>query len=233
MTVLQVGVIGTGAIGNIRMIMAEYPLGWLSKAGAGGKQAWRLDPTQSGKSACMADIGTHIENAVHTMTGLKIKRLLGKLDTMVEGRQLDDNGVVLCEYENGATGVYWASVVATGMDNALKIRVFGDKGTIEWEQENCEELVLIDENDTKHIYKRGSALLPQSAAQECRTPAGHPEGYLEALGNLYCNIARAIRQGNSENCLFPNADDGIEAISFVDKVAESHLKGNIWICMED
>lgn len=225
--------IAAGAIGNIRMIMAEYPLGWLSKAGAGGKQAWRLDPTQSGKSACMADIGTHIENAVHTMTGLKIKRLLGKLDTMVEGRQLDDNGVVLCEYENGATGVYWASVVATGMDNALKIRVFGDKGTIEWEQENCEELVLIDENDTKHIYKRGSALLPQSAAQECRTPAGHPEGYLEALGNLYCNIARAIRQGNSENCLFPNADDGIEAISFVDKVVESHLKGNIWICMED
>ena len=81
--------------------------------------------------------------------------------------------------------------------------------------------------------RRGSALLPQSAAQECRTPAGHPEGYLEALGNLYCNIARAIRQENSENCLFPNADDGIEAISFVDKVVESHLKGNIWICMED
>ena len=91
----------------------------------------------------------------------------------------------------------------------------------------------ITDVDCQPVSSVGSALLPQSAAQECRTPAGHPEGYLEALGNLYCNIARAIRQGNSENCLFPNADDGIEAISFVDKVVESHLKGNIWICMED
>lgn len=224
--------IAAGEIGDIRMVMAEYPLGWLSEAGAGGKQAWRLDPKQSGKSACMADIGTHIENAVHTMTGLKIQRVLGKLDTMVAGRELDDNGVVLCEYDNGASGVYWASVVATGMDNALRIRVYGTKGTIEWSQEDCENLHIIDAQNTRRILRRGSALFPQEAAREARTPAGHPEGYLEALGNLYCNIARAIRQGSSEGCLYPTADDGIEAIDFVDKVVWSSEHGNVWAEMD-
>ncbi len=223
--------IAAGEIGNIRMVMAEYPLGWLSQEGSGGKQAWRLDPKQSGKSACMADIGTHIENAVHTMTGLKLKRILGKLDKMVPGRQLDDNGVVLCEYDNGASGVYWASVAATGMDNALRIRVYGTKGSIEWAQEDCENLHIIDQNNTRRILRRGSALFPEEVACEARTPAGHPEGYLEALGNLYRNIARAIRQGNDEGCLYPHAADGVEAIDFVDRVVWSSEHGNVWVDM--
>ncbi len=225
--------IAAGEIGTIRMVMAEYPLGWLSQEGSGGKQAWRLDPKQSGKSACMADIGTHIENAVHMMTGLRLTRVLGKLDTMVPGRQLDDNGVVLCEYDNGARGVYWASVVATGMDNALRIRVYGTEGSMEWSQEDCENLHIIDKNNTRRIVRRGSSQLPAEVACEVRTPAGHPEGYLEALANLYCNIAKAIRQGSDEGCLYPHAEDGIEAIDFVDRVVWSSQNGNVWVGMDD
>lgn len=225
--------IDAGKIGRIRMVMAEYLLGYLAEPGSGGKQAWRLDPAQSGRSACMGDIGTHIENAVHTMTGLKLTRVLSKLETVVPGRVLDDNGVVLCEYDNGASGIYWASVVATGMDNALRIRVYGTEGSIEWAQEDCENLHIIDKTGTRRIIRRGSVQIPEAAAREVRTPAGHPEGYLEALANLYRDIAKAIDQGNDEGCVYPNASDGVEAVDFVDRVVWSSEHGNVWVSMNE
>lgn len=225
-------VIARGDIGEIRMVMAEYPLGWLAQQGAGGKQAaWRQNPQYAGISNCMSDIGTHIENAVHYITGLHIRRLLSKLDHVVEGRALDDNGVVMLEYDNGASGVYWASQVAVGCENAFKIRVFGSKGSIAWEQENPEYLAVADEYNTLTIYRRAQKAMPVSHEIYTRTPAGHPEGYIEALANIYRNMALAISAGNRNGYDYPRAKDGVAGVKFVHKVVESNRCGNVWVDM--
>lgn len=137
-----------GEIGTIRTVMAEYPQGWLYDENSwGGKQGeWRCDPAQSGRVNCLGDLGTHVENAVATVTGLKIKRVLAKMDVVVPGRKLDDNDQILVEYEGGATGINWTSQFAIGCDNSLRLRIYGSKGTLLWFQENPEEVILIRED---------------------------------------------------------------------------------------
>ena len=179
--------IRAGEIGTVRTVMAEYPQGWLyNENDWGGKQGeWRCDPAQSGKVNCLGDIGTHVENMVATMTGLKIKRLLAKMDVVVPGRKLDDNDQVLVEYEGGATGVNWSCQFAIGSDNSLRVRIYGSKGTILWDQERCEEITLIKEDGIPRTIRRGNGAVTPGAAQYGRLPAGHTEGWLEAMGNLY------------------------------------------------
>lgn len=186
--------VASGAIGEVRTVMAEYPQGWLAfEDDFGGKQGeWRCDPGQSGGVNCLGDLGTHVENAVAAMTGLKIKRLLAKMDVIVPGRVLDDNDSILVEYDNGATGIYWTSQVAVGHDNSLRIRIYGSKGTIQWFQETPDKITVIDADNTIREIHRGYGAIGERAGKYARIPAGHPEGWFEAMGNLYRSFAQCV-----------------------------------------
>ena len=228
--------IAEGKLGKIRTVMAEYPQGWLAYEGEwGGKQGeWRCDPAQSGGVNCLGDLGTHVENAVATMTGLKVKRVLAKMDVVVPGRVLDDNDVVLVEYEGGATGCYWTSQFAIGHKNDLRVRIYGEKGSILWEQENCEKVTMIEHDGTEVVRYRGTAGIEPGAAAYGRLPSGHTEGWLESMGNLYRSFVECVRAKNAGTFTadmidFPTVHDGAEGVRFVHACLESNRQGNVWV----
>lgn len=200
-----------------------------------GKQgAWRCDPAQSGKVNCLGDLGTHVENAVASMTGLKVKRVLAKMDVVVPGRVLDDNDQILVEYDNGATGVNWTSQFAIGCDNSLRVRIYGSKGTILWFQERCEEVTLIREDGISQVIRRGNGAITPTAGKYSRLPAGHTEGWLESMGNLYDSFAECVeakKQGTFEQGMidYPTIEEGIAGLKYVEACLESNEKGNIWV----
>src|SRR5579859_6310797 len=187
-----------GAFGKIRKVYVEYPQGWLSRLSEkdGSKQAeWRTDPARSGKAGSMGDIGTHAAHLAEYISGLQIKQLCADLSIMVPGRALDDDGNVLLRFDNGATGTLTASQVAAGEENALRIRIYGEKGGIEWAQQEPNTLLVKWLDQPTQILRAGSNYgdrLSSFAIHNCRTPAGHPEGYLEAFGNLYRNFALTL-----------------------------------------
>lgn len=225
-----------GNLGKIRMVMAEYPQGWLAHEDDwGGKQGqWRCDPSQAGKVNCLGDLGTHIENAVSMMTGLKIRRVLARLEHQVPNRVLDDNDVVLLEYEGGATGCYWASQVAIGHDNDLRVRIFGENGTIEWRQETSEQVLVTTRDGIRTDLRRGDAGILPSAAKYGRLPSGHTEGWLESMANLYrsfCQCLNAKKEGIfvPEMIDYPTVDDGVEGVRFVEACLASSEAGGIWV----
>lgn len=225
-----------GEIGEIRMVMAEYPQGWLAfEDDFGGKQGeWRCDPKRSGGVNCLGDLGTHVENAVATMTGLKIKKVLAKMDVIVPGRVLDDNDSVLVEYENGATGIHWSSQVAIGSDNSLRVRIYGSKGTILWYQETPEKITIIDADGTIREVHRGYGVIQEAAGKYGRLPSGHPEGWFEAMGNLYrsfteCVVAKEEGTFAEEMVDYPTIDAGAEGLAFVEACLESNRSGNSWV----
>lgn len=229
-------IIKAGEIGKIRTVVAEYPQGWLAYEGEnGGKQGlWRCDPMQSGSTNCLGDVGTHIEHTVATMTGLKIRRVLAKMDKVVPGRVLDDNDFVMVEYEGGATGMYWSSQIAIGHDNSLRVRIYGDKGSIQWFQEEPEKITVIKEDGYLTELHRGSGAIAKNAAKYSRLPAGHSEGWFEAMANLYksffeCIIAKSESNFNIDMIDFPTVEDGLEGVRFVDACLKSSSKGNTWI----
>lgn len=225
-----------GKLGRIRMVMAEYPQGWLAYEGEwGGKQGqWRCDPSQAGSVNCLGDLGTHIENAVSLMTGLKVKRLLAKLDRQVPGRVLDDNDVVLLEYEGGATGCYWASQVAIGHDNDLRVRIFGENGSIEWSQETSEKVLVVDRDGTRRELHRGDAGIVPGAASYGRLPSGHTEGWLEAMGNLYRSFCQCLL-AKKAGCFtpgmidYPTVENGLEGVRFIHACLQSSNAGGVWV----
>ena len=228
--------IKAGEIGQIRTVMAEYPQGWLyNENDWGGKQGeWRCDPAQSGRVNCLGDLGTHVENAVAAMTGLKVKRVLAKMDVVVPGRKLDDNDQILVEYEGGATGVNWTSQFAIGCDNSLRVRIYGSKGTILWFQENPEEMTLIGEDGIARTIKRGYGAVTPGAAKYGRLPAGHTEGWIEAMGNLYdsfteCVAAKKAGSFTEDMIDYPTVEDGVNGLRYVEACLESNEKGNIWV----
>lgn len=228
--------IAEGKLGKIRTVMAEYPQGWLAYEGEwGGKQGeWRCDPKQSGGVNCLGDLGTHVENAVATMTGLKVKRVLAKMDVVVPGRVLDDNDVVLIEYEGGATGCYWTSQFAIGHKNDLRVRIYGEKGSILWEQENCEKVTMIEYDGTEVVRYRGAPGIEPGAAAYGRLPSGHTEGWLESMGNLYrsfmeCVNAKKDGSFTADMIDFPTVHDGAEGVKFVHACLKSNQEGNVWV----
>lgn len=225
-----------GNLGKIRMVMAEYPQGWLAHEDDwGGKQGqWRCDPSQAGKVNCLGDLVTHIENAVSMMTGLKIRRVLARLEHQVPNRVLDDNDVVLLEYEGGATGCYWASQVAIGHDNDLRVRIFGENGTIEWRQETSEQVLVTTRDGIRTDLHRGDAGILPGAAKYGRLPSGHTEGWLESMANLYrsfCQCLNAKKEGIfvPEMIDYPTVDDGVEGVRFVEACLASSEAGGIWV----
>jgi len=236
--------IKNGALGKIRKIWVEYPQGWLSKLTereGNAQAAWRTDPKKSGKSGCMGDIGTHAAHLAEYISGLKITHLCADLKVMVEGRALDDDGNVLLRFDNGATGVLMASQVAAGEENALKIRAYGEKGAIEWAQQEPNTLIVKWLDQPTQILRAGgnySDRLSTYATHNCRTPGGHPEGYLEAFGNIYKNFALTLSakiegtKPSPENLDFPGADDGVRGMAFIDNVVKSNESLEKWTFFE-
>lgn len=229
-----------GVFGKIRKVWVEYPQGWLSKLSereGNAQAAWRTDPKKSGKSGCMGDIGTHAAHLAEYITGLKITHMCADLNALVEGRMLDDDGNVLLKLENGATGVLMASQVAAGEENALKIRVYGEKGGLEWAQHEPNTLLVKWLDQPAQILRAGgnyAGRLSSFATSNCRTPGGHPEGYLEAFGNIYRNFALTLGaklsggEPTSENLDFPGVEDGIRGMAFIDNVVASAQSEQKW-----
>lgn len=226
--------IKSGALGKIRKIFVEYPQGWLSTAleNTGQAQAsWRTDPQKSGAAGAMGDIGTHAFNLAEYVSGLEVTAICAELNIAVEGRMLDDDGAVLLKFNNGATGVLMATQVAAGEENNVKIRVYGEKGGVEWKQEDANSLLVKWLDKPTEIYRTGAGYVSSFAAHNSRTPAGHPEGYLEAFANLYRNFALTLKakmngEQPSEECLdFPSVNDGVRGMAFIENaVASSKLK---------
>lgn len=230
-----------GKLGNIRKVYVEYPQGWLSKYEEGGdnKQAsWRTDPSKSGIAGAMGDIGTHAFNLAEYVTGLHVKELCAELNIVVEGRKLDDDGMVMLRFSNGATGLLFATQVAAGEENNIKIRVYGEKGGLEWQQVDANSLMLKWTDAPAQIYRTGGGYTGSFAKHNTRTPAGHPEGYLEAFANLYRNFAlsvQALQAGEkpSAECLdFPGAEEGVRGMAFIENVVKSGKSDAKWIPFE-
>ncbi len=227
-----------GDFGKIRKVVVEYPQGWLStflEQSAQKQAAWRTDPTKSGIVGAMGDIGTHAENLAEYMTGLKITRLYADLTTFVDGRLLDDDGSVLLELEGGAKGILFASQICAGEENNLNIRVYGEKGGFQWFQMEPNSLIVKWLDKPTEIFRTGgSGATPESLAHT-RIPAGHPEGYLEAFGNIYRNFAKQVQAhlaGEACDPIFdtPSVSDGVRGMNFIYKVVESNKKRN-WVQM--
>lgn len=227
----------SGKLGKIRKVYAEYPQGWLSRFEEGGnnKQAsWRTDPTKSGKAGAMGDIGTHAFNLCEYVSGLSVTKLCADINTVVEGRQLDDDGAVLLKFNNGASGVLIATQVAAGEENNVKIRVYGENGGVEWKQEDANSLLVKLLDKPVEIYRTGGGYTSSFAQKNTRTPAGHPEGYLEAFANLYKNFALTIqahlagKKPEQEWLDFPGIEEGIRGMAFIENVIASGKSSEKW-----
>lgn len=227
----------SGVLGKIRKVVVEYPQGWLAflEEKKGYKQAeWRTDPKRSGIAGAVGDIGTHAENLAEYITGLKITELCADVSTMVEGRLLDDDASVLLKFDSGAKGILYCSQIANGEENALRIRVYGELGGLDWRQE--EPNTLAHKSQTfHHIYRPNVGDLSPFAKANTRLPNGHPEGYLEAFANIYRNFARTVRKRmNGEvpteiELDFPSIDDGIRGMLFVESVIASGKSKSKWV----
>lgn len=232
--------IADGVIGEIRKVYVEYPQGWLHKLlEYENKQAeWRTDPARNGKAGCFGDIGTHAFNLAEYVAGIKVAKICADLDIKVDGRPIDDDGAVLMRFENNASGILTASQIDAGCENNLKIRVFGEKAGLEWQQEDNNTLRLRWPDKPDEIYRAGTGYLGSLANENIRTPAGHPEGYIEAFANIYRNFARciyALRKGEDpkpEWWDFPGAEDGIRGMAFIENVLKSSASEMKWTPFE-
>jgi predicted dehydrogenase len=227
-----------GSLGRIRKVYVEYPQGWLSAPleREGNKQAeWRTDPARSGVAGSMGDIGTHAANLAEYVSGLKITRVCADINTVVPGRALDDDGGVLLQLEGGATGVLMATQVAAGEENCIKIRVYGEKGGLEWKQDDANTLLVKWQGKPTKMLRTGGPGLSPAAMHNTRVPAGHPEGYLEAFANLYRNFFLCVgarmsgEEPRPEWLDFPDAEDGVRGMLFIEKVIESGKSDRKWI----
>ena len=227
----------SGVLGKIRKVYVEYPQGWLSTylEGTGQTQAsWRTDPKKSGKAGSMGDIGTHAFNLVEYVTGLEVTHLCANVNIVVEGRMLDDDGAAFFKFNNGATGVMMATQIGAGEENNVKIRVYGEKGSIEWKHEDCNTLLVKWLDKPTEIHRTGAGYNSSFAAHNTRVPAGHPEGFLEAFANLYRNFALTVRaKKNGETPAaewldFPGVNEGIRGMAFVENMVESGMSEVKW-----
>ena len=231
-------IIKSGKIGKIRKVAVEYPQGWLTTnlESTDNKQAsWRTDPRKSGKAGSMGDIGTHAANMVEYVTGKKIIKLLSKVNVFVEGRLLEDDGNVLITLEDGIEGNLMTSQIATGEENDLKIRVWGDSGGIEWKHSSPNTLLLKLNGRPNQIYRAGvnNSYLSDFALANCRTPSGHPEGFIEAFANIYRNFSYSVKnyKNNKKDDLiydYPTVEEGYRGMRFIDAVIDSS-KNSKWI----
>ena len=230
-----------GDLGRILKIVAEYPQGYavgdVEGDGQGKISNWRSDPNIAGASNCMGDIGTHAHNLVRFITGLEIEEMCSELTVFIPGRELDDDGNNLIRFEGGAKGIIYASQISNGDENALNIRVYGTKSSLEWHQEDPNELIVKYANAPRRIYRRGNDYISEAASGNgyTRTPFAHPEGFIEAFANIYLSAARAITdqiEGNpapEEGYDFPTVDDGVAGMAFIQTAVESSTSSEKWV----
>ncbi len=228
--------IAAGEIGKIRVVQAEYPQDWLTTEQDFKQAAWRTDPARSGAGGSTGDIGTHAFNLACFVTGLEPDSLAADLDAFVAGRQVDDNAHVMLRFKGGAKGLLWSSQVAPGNENALKIRVYGDKGGLEWAQEDPNYLWFTPFGQPKQLLTRNGAGTGDAAARVSRVPPGHPEGYLEGFANIYSEAAEAIiarREGRAPgpDVLYPTVQDGLRGVQFVDACVRSSARNAAWVSL--
>jgi len=220
-----------GAIGDVRRVVAEYPQGWLATKleATGQKQAtWRTDPARAGASCCVGDIGTHAAHLTEYITGRRIEAVSAELSTFVEGRPLDDDASALLRIEGGARGVLWASQIAIDEENGLGVRVYGEKGSLEWHQEEPNSLLHKRPDRPREIIRAGAnypSHAPETLAAT-RLPAGHPEGYIEAFANLYRSFASALLDGTTPDC--PDVHDGVRGVAFIEAMVRSSHDDGKW-----
>lgn len=233
----------SGKFGKIRKVYVEYPQGWLSNflehadtsTHSFKQAAWRTDPSRSGIAGGMGDIGTHAFNLAEYVSGLTVTKICADINTIVEGRLLDDDGTVLLKFDNGASGFLFATQIAAGEENNVKVRVYGEKGGLVWQQEDANSLVVKWFDKPAEVYRAGTTYLGSYAKHNTRTPSGHPEGYLEAFANLYRNFALCVKaklggtEPESEWLDFPGVEEGVRGMVFVEKVIESGKSDTKWI----
>lgn len=224
-----------GDIGNVRVVQVEYPQDWLTDPveADGSKQAeWRTDPERSGAGGCVGDIGTHAYNLARFVTGLQLESLAADLSTFVEGRRLDDNVHVMLRFDGGARGMLWSSQVAPGNENGLRLRVYGDKGGLEWAQEDPNYLWFTPFGAPKRLLTRNGAGATAGNQGASRIPPGHPEGYLEGFANIYneaADLIVAARDGKTPDHLLPTVQDGLEGVAFIDACVRSSKRDAAWV----
>ena len=228
-----------GKLGKIRKVVVEYPQGWLAtriEAGGQKQAAWRTDPKKSGAAGCIGDIGTHAENLAEYITGLEISELAADITAFVKGRKLDDDGNVLLRFKGGAKGVLHASQISVGEENNINIRVYGEKGGLEWHQNEPNTMLLKWPDQPMQVYRTANGYLGKAAASATRTPPAHPEGYLEAFATTYKNFALAIRARLEGRKLakddpandYPKIEDGIRGMAFIEAVVNSSKRNAAW-----
>lgn len=229
----------SGVLGKIRKVYVEYPQGWLSTflEGSDQKQAsWRTDPKRSGIAGCMGDIGTHAFNMAEYVSGLKVTKICADLNIVVKGRKLDDDGAVLMKFDNGASAVLFASQIAAGEENNVKVRVYGEKAGVEWQQDDANTLVVkwLDKPAEKLRAGANYPHLSSFALHNSRTPGGHPEGYLEAFANHYRNFALCVKakmnkkKPQPEWLDYPGIEEGIRGMAFIENVVASSKTKEKW-----
>ena len=231
--------VADGKLGKIRKIVVEYPQGWLATRleASGQKQAaWRTDPKRSGAAGCIGDIGTHAENLAEYISGLQIEELAADITAFVKGRALDDDGNVLLRFKGGAKGVLHASQISVGEENNLNIRIYGEKGGLEWHQNEPNTLLVKWLDAPMQVYRTANGYLGKAALAAGRTPPSHPEGYLEAFANIYKNFANHIRAriegrklAKDDLCLdYPKIEDGVRGMAFIEAVVKSSKANARW-----
>ena len=230
--------VANGDLGKIRVIQAEYAQDWLSEKEEGGdnKQAnWRTDPAQSGPAGSVGDIGTHAYNLACFVSGLELAELCADLEAFVPGRALDDNAHMMLRFEGGAKGMLWCSQVAPGNENGLALRIYGEKGGLEWKQEHPNHLTYSPFGEAPRTITRGGHGSSAIAGRVTRIPPGHPEGYLEGFANVYSDVAEAItarlegREPDKDALDFPTVMDGVRGVKFIESAVESSAKGGTWV----
>jgi predicted dehydrogenase len=226
-----------GVLGELRKVVVEYNQGWLAThvEAHGNKQAgWRTDPERSGLAGAIGDIGSHAENLAATVTGLELEAICADLGALVPGRRLDDDASLLLRWRGGVRGVLMASQIAAGVENDLRLRVFGSAGSLDWRQENPNELVLAPLDGPKRILTRGSPWLSEASRRACRVPSGHPEAFIEAFANVYLGVAADIRArlaGAEADPLaadYPRLAEGVRGVRFIEKTVESAASTLKW-----
>lgn len=226
-----------GVLGEIRLAQVEYAQDWLTEPLEGNKQAeWRTDPARSGVGGATGDIGTHAFNLLSFVSGLRLGSLAADLRSFVPGRRVDDNAHVMLRFEGGARGMLWASQVAPGNQNALRLRIYGDKGGLDWAQEDPNYLWFTPLGEPRRLISRGGAGAGPEAARVTRVPGGHPEGYLEGFATIYAEAARAILARRAglpvpADVIYPTVEDGVAGVAFVDACARSAARNSAWVTL--
>ena len=227
--------IAAGELGEIQKVDIQYYQGWINPVihdPEVRKTVWRLDPKKAGISSCIGDIGTHAFQMTEYLTGMEVQSILSDLNMLYEDNPLDLDGTVLIRFSDNGKGVIRASQIATGEENGLTVAVYGKKGAFKWEQENPNYLYHMTDDQPKKIIKPGNAYVSDVAADGTKLPGGHPEGIFDAMGNIYKGVAKALREEKAFDGEYPTMNDGLRGMLFIEKVVESHKKGNIWLSLD-